>query len=99
MNFNLCMYRIITIFVILFLLHSFCKRFWDCFRAQFLQSSGRVDTAIWMHHMDANKTDGEKAWGQLQKNAASNIEQVLETAPYKAVAVRAPTTHHENYQN
>ena len=28
---------------------------------QFLQSSDRVDTAIWIHHMDANKTDGEKA--------------------------------------
>ena len=28
---------------------------------QFLPSSGRVDTAIWMHFMDANKTDGEKA--------------------------------------
>ena len=26
---------------------------------------------------------------------ASNIEQVLEVAPYKAVAVRPLTTHHE----
>ena len=44
--------------------------------------------------------DGEKAWRQLQKNAASNIEQVLETAPHKAAAVRVRvTTHHENYQN
>ena len=39
---------------------------------------------------------GEKAWRQLHKNAASNTEQVLETAPHKAVAVRPPTTHHEN---
>ena len=31
---------------------------------------------------------GEKAWRQLRKNAASNIEQVLETAPHKAAAVR-----------
>ena len=23
-------------------------------------SSGRVDTTIWMHYMDANKTAGEK---------------------------------------
>ena len=30
---------------------------------------------------------------------ASNIEQILETAPYKAEAVRPPITHHENYQN
>ena len=42
---------------------------------------------------------GEKAWQQLQKNAASNIEQVLEVAGHKEAAVRPPTTHHENYQN
>ena len=51
-----------------------------------------------MHYMNANFTYGEKAWRQLHKNAASNIEQVLETALYKA-AVRPPTTHHENYQS
>ena len=52
-----------------------------------------------MHHMDANWTYREKAWRQLYKNAASNIEQVLETAPYKAAAVQPLTTHHENYKN
>ena len=50
-----------------------------------------------MHYMDANKTDGEKAWLQLHKNAASNIEQVLEATLHKEPAVRPPTTHHENY--
>ena len=40
---------------------------------------------------------GEKAWRQLHKNAASNIEQVLEAAPHKAAAVWPLTTHHENY--
>ncbi len=59
--------------------------------------SNRVDTAIWMHYTDANKTAGEKAWRQLYKNAASNIEQVLEAASHKAPAVRPPTSHHENY--
>ena len=39
---------------------------------------------------------GEKAWRQLHKNAASNIEQVLEAAPHKAASVRPPTTHHKN---
>ena len=52
-----------------------------------------------MHYMDANETDGEKAWRQLHKNAASNIEQVLEAAPHKEAAVRTLTTHQENYQN
>ena len=31
--------------------------------------------------MDANKTAGEEARRQLHKNAASNIEQVLEATP------------------
>ena len=43
--------------------------------------------------------NGEKAWQQLHKNAASNIEQVMEAAPHKAAAVWLPTTHHENYQS
>ena len=55
-----------------------------------------MDTAIWIHYMDANKTYGEIAWRQLHKNAASNIEQVMEAAPHKAAAVRPPTIHHEN---
>ena len=43
--------------------------------------------------------DGENAWRQLHKNAASNIDQFLEAAPHKVAAVRPPSTHHENYQN
>ena len=42
---------------------------------------------------------GEKAWRELHKNAASNIDQVLETAPHKAAVLRPPTTHHEYDQN
>ena len=49
--------------------------------------------------MDANKTDGEKAWRQLPKNAASNFEQVLEATLQKAPAVRPSTSYHENYQS
>ena len=48
-----------------------------------------------MHHMDANYE--EKAWQQLHKNAASNIEQVLEATLLKVAAVRPPTTQHESY--
>ena len=50
-----------------------------------------------MHSMDANKTNREKVWQLLHKNAASNIEQVLEATSHKAAAVWPPTTHHENY--
>ena len=63
----------------------------------FFPGSGRVDTAIWMHYLDANKTAGEKARWQLHKNVASNIEQVLEATPHKAPTVRPPTSYHENY--
>ena len=47
--------------------------------------------------MDTNKTAGEKASRQLHKNAASNIEPVLEATPDKAAAIRPPTIHQENY--
>ena len=52
-----------------------------------------------MHYMDANLAAGEKAWRQLHKNAASNIEQVLDASPNKAAAVRPLTARHENYPN
>ena len=39
----------------------------------------------------------EKAWRQLQKNAVSNIKQILEAAPHKTASVRPHTTHQENY--
>ena len=42
---------------------------------------------------------GEKTWRQLHKNAASNIEQILEAAHHKTATVRPPTTLHENYQS
>ena len=51
--------------------------------AQFLPGSGCIDTAIWMHYMDANQTAGEETWRQLHKNVESNIEQVLATTPTK----------------
>ena len=64
---------------------------------QFLPGCGSVDTAVWMHYLDANKTVGEEARRQLYKNVASNIEQVLAATPHTAPTVRPPTTYHENY--
>ena len=53
-----------------------------------------------MHHMNAEKALGLKAWQQLHKNAASCIEQVLEVTPHKKkTAARPPTTHLENHPN
>ena len=56
--------------------------------AQFLPGSGCIDTAIWMHYMDANQTAGEETWRQLHKNIESNIEQVLATTPHETPTVR-----------
>ena len=64
---------------------------------QFLPGSGRIDTAIWMHYMDSNKTAGEEARRQLHKNAARNLEQVQAATPHKTLTVRAPASYHENY--
>ena len=44
-------------------------------------------------------TYGEKAWRQLHKNAASNIEWVLKAIPHKAASIQPLTTHHEKYQS
>ena len=64
---------------------------------QFLPGSGCVNTAIWMHYLDANKMAGKEARWQLHKNVASNIEQVLAATPHKAPTIRPPASHYENY--
>ena len=66
---------------------------------QFLPGCGRIDTAIWMHYMDSNKTAGEEARRQLHKNAVSNLEQVLAATPHKTPTVRPPASYHENYSS
>ena len=64
---------------------------------QFPPDGCRIDTAVWMHYMDANKTAGEEARQQLHKNAASNLEQVLVATPHKTPTIRPPASYYENY--
>ena len=66
-------------------------------RNSFFQAAVVSIPVVWMYYMDTNEMYGQKAWQQRHKNAASNIEQVLEAASHKAAAVRPLTTHHENY--
>ena len=66
-------------------------------KRSFFQAARRIDTAIWMHYMDSNKTAGEEARQQLHKNAASNLEQVLAATPHKTPTVWPPASHDENY--
>ena len=64
-----------------------------------MKRSGHIDTAIWMHYMDSNKTAGEEARRQLHKNAACNLEQVLVATPHKTPTVRPPASYRENYSS
>ena len=50
---------------------------------QFLPNCGRIDTAIWLHYIDANKTAGEKARRQLLKNAAAILNKYWMQPPTK----------------
>ena len=59
---------------LLIAVHAFISRVSISFS---VAGSSHVDTAIWMHYLDANKTAGEEAWRQSHKNVANNIEQVL----------------------
>ena len=45
---------------------------------------------VWMHHMDADLSFGEKVWRQSHKNAASWTEQVLVATSHKVAALRTP---------
>ena len=64
---------------------------------QFLPGSGCVDTAIWMHYMDANEAAGEETRRKLLKNVESSIKQVLATTPHETPTIRTLAPHHENY--
>ena len=43
----------------------------------FLPSCVRFNTTIWMHHMDANETHGEKARWEIHKKTTCYLEQIL----------------------
>ena len=66
---------------------------------QFFPSSGRIDTAVWMHYVDANWMYGEKAWRQLHKDATNYVKEFQEVTSLKTAAVRPPTTHLEDHPN
>ena len=42
-----------------------------------------VNNTVWMHHMNANKTHGEKAKWELYKNVTCCFEQIKKTTPHK----------------
>ena len=64
---------------------------------KFLPSNGCVSTTVWMHHLDANETHGEKVRWKLHKKATCCFKQILEAIPNKAALVRLLTAHLTNH--
>ena len=62
---------------------------------EFLPSSGCVNTTIWMHHKDSDKTYRR----ELYKNATSYIEQIPEATPHETTAVRPLTSLSKTFQD
>ena len=62
-----------------------------------LPSCRRVSTVGWLHHLNFNKTPGEKTGWGLHKDAACCFKQILETSPYKTTVVQPLTAHHSNH--
>ena len=60
---------------------------------QFHPSSSHVNTTVWMHHKNTDKTHREKDRWKLHKNAMSHIEQILEAMSYETTVVWLLTTH------
>ena len=70
----------------------------DKIKRYFFPSSSCVNTAIWMHHVDADWAYWEKGWRQLYKNATSCIEQVLELKSSKITkSIEIRRTRHAGY--
>ena len=66
-------------------------------KRSFFQAAVVSILLLWIHYLDTNKAAGEEARRQLHKNAASNIEQVMEETPHKAPTIRPPAPRHKNY--
>ena len=56
-----------------------------------------VSVTVWLHHLDTNKTLGEKAGRELYKDAACSLKQVLEASLHKRAAVQPLTSYHTNH--
>ena len=63
----------------------------------YLLSCACISITLWMHHLDANEMQVERARWKLQKNASRCLEQILEATPHKTAAVGQLTTHLTNH--
>ena len=63
---------------------------------EILPTCSHVNTMVWLHHLDFNKTLVEKAACKLHKNAAFYFEQIQGAAPNKTTIVWPFTAHLTN---
>ena len=56
------------------------------------QKPSHVSTILWLYHQDFNGDLREKSTGDLNKDAACRINQILEAAPHKTSAVQPLTS-------
>ena len=64
---------------------------------KFFPSCGWISTIVWMHHMDASKTHGEKVRWELHKSATCYFKQILEAILHQAMAVWPLNSHLKKY--
>ena len=63
----------------------------------FIPSCGCINTTVWMHHIDTNKTHWEKVKWELHKNTTSYLEQILGATYHETAAVRPLASHLKNH--
>ena len=68
-------------------------------KTRFIPSCSCVHTTVWMHHMDVNNTNREKARWELRKNTACYLEQDLEAVFLQAAVVRPPASYLTNHSS
>ena len=62
------------------------------------QSCSCDSKTVWMHHMDANETHGQKTIRELHKNSMCCFEHILEATPHKTAAPWPLTSHLKNHR-
>ena len=58
---------------------------------EILPSSSQISTTEWWHLLDSNKTFGERARWELDKDDVCYLQKILEAVPYKTAVVQPLT--------
>ena len=73
---------------------------WDKIKkTEILLSCNHVNTTVWWHNLDSNKTNREKAKWELYQDAACCFEQILEAASHITATVLPLTLHPKPFKH